>query len=195
MPTTLPYIPIADCISYAKICQYLIADDSANKKAFFGGFLSKNSPQLIYTVRKSLEWAYSRNPSDTRLINISNYLYSLIRGYIDSAKVILNAGGTGTIINPSTGVGSVIIFEDIQFIVGTVGSLMTAGQAVLTLTYNYPIRNSEMVIINGTPLQIGLTDTVSYTVSYTTSSIVVTFNQVVSNSQVITVKFSRYATI
>ena len=91
MPTTLPYIPIADCISYAKISQFLIADDRDRQQAFKGGFLSRNSPQLIYTVRKSLEWAYNKNPSDTNLVAISNYLYSLIIGYVDSAKGILGA--------------------------------------------------------------------------------------------------------
>ena len=195
MPTTLPYIPIADCISYAKISQYLIADDNAQQRAFSGGALSKNSPQLIYEVRKSLEWAYDRNPSDTSLVNISNYLYRLILAYVDRAKAILNAGGSGSVINPSTGSASAIVFEDVQFTVGAVGALMTAGQTLLTLTYQYPIENSESVIIDGTYLQIGLSTSVSYTIVYTNTTLTITFNQAVVNTQNISIKFSRYKTV
>lgn len=195
MPTTLPFIPIADCISYAKISQFLISDDRAEQQAFKGGFLSKNSPQLIYTVRKSLEWAYDRNPSDINLVPISNLLYSLIRGYVNEAKVILSEGGTGTIVNPSTGIVSTIVDLPFQFTIGATGSLMNVGDTQLVLTYSSVVNNSEAISLDGTVLYRNLSDRASYTIVFNSTNVTITFNQAVAAGQTYKINLLQYQSI
>lgn len=195
MASTLPFIPIQDCLSYASVCQYLAANEKAKQDAFSGGFLNKNIPSLIYLVRKSLAWAYGRNPSDISLIKISNYLYSLIANYIGAAKVILNTGGTGTTVNPSTGAVSAVQALNIQFIVGQPNALMTAGQTLLNVACSYPISGSQSVFYNSVPLGFGLDDRISYSVIFSDSNVRIIFDQAVQNSDLIQINLLYYASI
>lgn len=126
------------------------------------------------------------------LVKVSNYLYSLIIGYVDSAKGVLNAGGSGTIVNPTTGSVSTIIALPFQFTIGEVGSLMTAGDTVLTLTYSNIMTNSESVSLDGTSLDRNLSDRVSYLISFNASTVVITFNQAVSNGQTYRINLLQY---
>jgi len=192
----LPYIPIQDSINIARISQYLASNERARQDAFGGGFLNINIPALIRVARESLEWAYGRNPSDTSLIPISNYLYSLCDRWANTARTILNTVTSGgTIINPSTGLVSTIIALQFQFTVGQTGSLMNAGQTTLTLAYANVMRNSEEVVYNGTPLYIGKTDAISYTITYNANDVVILFNQGVQDNDTISVKILQYATL
>lgn len=195
MASTLPFIPIQDCLSYASVCQYLASNEKAKQDAFCGGFLNKNLPSLIYLVRKSLAWAYGRNPSDILLIGISNYLYSLIANYIGAAKVILNAGGTGITVNPSTGATSAVQALNIQFIVGQAGALMTAGQTYVDIVCSYPVSGSQSVFYNSVPLGFGLNDRISYSVIFSGNNVRITFDQAVQNSDLVQINLLYYASI
>lgn len=188
--------PIATIITYAKISQFLAADDIAKTFLFKGGPppLQKLS-RLIYIVRKQVDLVYTNDPSDSTLDSTANYLYWLCGRYINQAKVILGQGGTGVIVNPTSGALSSLTGVFVQFRIGDVGSLMNAGDTVLTLTYDDPISATVSVDLDGVELPQNDSLQISYTVVYNSSSVVITFNQAVATSQQYQVRFLRFIPI
>lgn len=184
-----------EILNLAPICQFLAADEQSKQNIFQGGYLRKGLSRLIYVVRNSVAWLNSVNPSSDTLTQKSLYLYSLLRPFWGQAQTIYGSGGTGTIVNPATGVSSTIIAVDIQFTVGDVGALMTAGDTVLVLSYENVLNASVSIDYNSVPLGIGNTTQLSYNVTYTANDITITFNQAVSNLDLIVIKFLEYVTI
>lgn len=119
-------LTVADILNIAKISQYLATLD-VEKGSLFGKRVVPETPQILYNERKAVEWLYDLDPADTSLIETSNYLYALCRGYNLQAQQISGTGGTISPVNPSQ------IPNPYDFEV-TASSIVPAGASSATLT-------------------------------------------------------------
>lgn len=90
---------VQNIIAQAKVAQYLATIQIANGN-LYGGVLDNRLDKIIYTERKSVEWAYNRNPNDPTLIATANYLYWLCGLFILKAIGVISGGTGGSIITP-----------------------------------------------------------------------------------------------
>lgn len=90
---------ISDIITDAKISLYLASVD-VQKSTLFPRPVNRQSPEVIYTELKSVEWAYSQNPNYQNIRETANYLYWLTGQYNLRAKYIRNGGGGGIPVKP-----------------------------------------------------------------------------------------------
>ena len=90
----------ANILDIAKISQYLSTID-VEKGTFFGKRVVPETPQILSNEIFAVESWYNLNPADPSLVETSNYLYSLCRGYNLQAQQISGTGGTITPVNPS----------------------------------------------------------------------------------------------
>ena len=188
--TTTEVLQISD------ICQFLAADSEAQGNLFRGGYERVGLSRLIYIVKSSVNWLNSYNPSDSTLLGKANYLFSLCQPFVGQALQILGSGGSGTIVNPATGVISTIVARYIDFTIGAIGSLMNAGDVTLVLNYTSVLSSSVSIALDGTDLPAGtFTDRIAFNAVYTSNNVTITFNQVVANNQVYSIKFLQYVTI
>lgn len=188
--TTTEVLQISD------ICQFLAADSEAQGNLFRGGYERVGLSRLIYIVKSSVNWLNSYNPSDSTLLGKANYLFSLCQPFVGQALQILGSGGSGTIVNPATGVISTIVARYIDFTIGASGSLMNAGDVTLVLNYTSVLSSSVSIALDGTDLPAGtFTDRIAFNAVYTSNNITITFNQGVANKQVYSIKFLQYVTI
>lgn len=177
------FVPTSTYISYGKISQYLATDDAAKNMLFKGKELSPNLSVLIQIARKAIEWKNGIDSTDETINDTSLYLYDLCGKYLREAKRILNAGGTGEIINPSTGNLVTIATPFEQFRVGDPGALMTAGETTLTLNYAGVVNPSIEITLDGTEVPYGVNTQISYTATYNPTNVQIVFNQAVKNTQ------------
>jgi hypothetical protein len=187
---------ISNIIIYAKISQYLAANDISKTLIFKGGPPPNTRlSRLLYIVRKQVSLVFTNNPLDSTLDSTANYLYALCGKYINQAKLILGQGGSGAIVNPTTGTATSLTGVFVQFKIGDPGSLMNAGDTVLTLTYADPIGGTVSVDLDGIELPQNDSLQVSYTVAYSTTGVVITFNQGVLDQQTYQIRFLRFIPI
>jgi hypothetical protein len=177
------FVPTQTYLNYGKISQYLAADRISKNMIFQGSDKAPNLSWLIELVRKSIEWKNGIDGASDSINDTSLYLYDLCGRYIREAKVILNSGNTGTIINPSTGNQVTIATPFVQFRVGDVGAPMTVGQDTLTLNYAGIINPSIEITLDGTELPYADNNQISYTATYNPTNVQIVFNQAVQNSQ------------
>jgi hypothetical protein len=177
------FVPTQTYLNYGKISQFLAADRISKNMLLRGGDAAPNLSWLIELVRKSIEWKNSIDSADETINDTSLYLYDLCGRYIREAKQILNAGGTGEIINPSTGNQVTIATPFVQFRVGDPGALMTAGETTLTLNYAGIVNPSIEITLDGTELPYSDSNQISYTATYNANNVQIVFNQGVQNSQ------------
>ena len=104
MPLTITQI-----LDFAKISQYIATIDIESGK-FYGRRVVPETPQVLYNERKAVEYWYNLSPNDPSLIETSNYLYSLCRGYNLQAQQIAGTGGVITPVIPSQ-IPNPLIFE------------------------------------------------------------------------------------
>lgn len=183
-------------ITYAKISQYLAANDNSNKYLFQGRDLVPKLSRLIYIVRKQVENRYDNNPTDSSLDATANYLYALCGKYINQAKLVIGSGGTGTIVNPANLVISTILSRNLEFKIGDVGALMNPGDTTLTLTgYPFILNASIAITLDGVDLPIGASDRISFTPTYGLLTSSVTFNSPVAVPQLYSIRFLQYISI
>lgn len=179
-------ITISTIIAYGKISSYLAANDFAMQKLLRGKAFNTNLPKKLDVAANLVEWAYNQNPNDTSLVSTANYLYQLCGKYIPQAQLIINGGGSGTIINPSTGVASTIVAVYLEFVVGTTTSPVLVNGVDVTLpsagdsSFIFPIPNildaSLGVAKDTVPLPTLLTDRYSFTPIYTPSNVTININ-------------------
>jgi len=177
------FVPTTTYINYGKISQFLAADRISKNMLFRGGDKAPNLSWLIELVRKAIEWKNGIDSSDESLNDTSLYLYDLCGRYIREAKIILNAGTTGTIINPSTGNNVTIATPFVQFRIGDVGAPMVAGETSLTLNYAGVVNPSVEITLDGVEIPYGSDPAnFEYTVTYNANNVVIVFsNGVVTN--------------
>jgi hypothetical protein len=185
-------LPIQTYLNIARICQYMAADGNSKKLLFQGGGNRADQSFLLYVTRNIIQWAYDLNPDDPTIPRMALYMYSLCNPYIAAAQRILGQGQAGQIINPSTGTTVTITNPALQFRIGEPGALMTVGETVLTLTgYENVINPSVEIFLDGVELPYGVSESISYTVSYNNddAEIVITFSQPVQTFQLYRIRF------
>lgn len=79
--------------SLAKICQYLVGNQSEIQQTLFNGSNNNNTAMILYMERKGVEYGIAQNLAD--LQQNTNYLYSLLGGNLNQANNILTGGGGG----------------------------------------------------------------------------------------------------
>jgi len=176
------FVPTNTYINYGKISQYLAANNIANNYIFRGSDKSPNLSWLIELVRKAIEWKTSIDSADESINDTSLYLYDLCGKYIREAKRVLNAGGSGEIINPSTGNAVTIATPNPQFRVGSPGALMNDGDTTITFSYSGVVNASLEVTLDGVEVPYGDTNVFSFTATYTPTNVQVVFSQPVQNN-------------
>lgn len=90
---------VEEKINIAKISQYLSAKD-VRDGSLYGATLNPILPEILYIERKSVEWAFDKDPNDSTLFGTSNYLLSLCNN-AKKAVQILNLGGGGEVVDPN----------------------------------------------------------------------------------------------
>ena len=93
-------LTVSNILDIAKISQYIATIDIQNG-SIFGRRIVPETPQILYNERKAVEWLYNLNPNASSLVETSNYLYSLCRGYNLQAQQIAGTGGTISPVVPS----------------------------------------------------------------------------------------------
>jgi hypothetical protein len=179
-------IDIATIISYGNICSYLAANDFAKQRLLKSRSFQTKLPQKLDIATNLVTWAYGQNPNDTSLISTGNYLYQLCGKYIAEAQLVISGAGTGSIVNPATGVVSTILAVYLEFIVGVTSSPVLVNGVNVTLPINgetsfvLPLANildgSIGVAKDTVPLPTLLTDRYSFTPMYTPSSVTININ-------------------
>jgi hypothetical protein len=191
------YTP-TEILQIADICQYLAKDSESKGNLFRGGYERTGLSRLIYIVKSSVNWLNSYNPADNTLAGKSNYLFSLCQPFVGQALQIIGSGGTGTIVNPATGVVSTIQEVLLQFIVGTTPSpvnvngvdvtLPTDGQSQIILPLPNIMNNSITLTKDNSPLPINISGRDSFTPIYTTPSVTINMNDPFSNDDLIVIQ-------
>jgi hypothetical protein len=176
------FVTTTTYINYGKISQYLAANRIAKNKLFKGSDKAPNLSWLIELVRKAIEWKNGIDSADESINNTSLYLYDLCGRYIREAKRILNAGGSGEIINPSTGNAVTIATPNPQFRVGFPGALMNAGETNITFAYSGVVNPSLEITLDGVEVPYGDANVFSFTATYSPTDVQVVFSQPVQNN-------------
>lgn len=93
-------LTVANILDIAKISMYIATID-IEKGKLLGKRVVPETPQILANEIFGIEYWYNLNPADPSLVETSNYLYSLCRGYNLQAQQIAGTGGTITPVNPS----------------------------------------------------------------------------------------------
>lgn len=176
-------VPVATYLNIARISQYLAADGNSKKLLFQGGGNRPNQSGLLFIVRESVQWQYDIDPNESGLPKMANYMYSLCNPYVHAAQQIIDSGTTGDIVNPSTGNNVTIATPFVQFRVGDPGAPMVAEEDTLTINLAGVINPSLEITLDGAELPYGEDDSLSYTVTYNPTNVVVVFSNQVANGQ------------
>ncbi len=186
---------VSEIISIAKVSQYLAQVDILNKGLFSGGIDSK-LPRKIYCIRKNVEWLYGLDSTDSTLVKTANYLYALCAPYNMRATLIISGGAGGVVVNASTGISASYTEIRLQFVVGESGSLMAAGDTVLTLNYSNILTNSVIIFLDGTgELPTNRPERFSYFVGYGVGSTQIIFNSPVTDGMLFIIRFAQLINI
>jgi hypothetical protein len=170
----------SETLDIAKVSLSLIDRDS---------YLNLNSDtqlgRKLYFAYKALGDLVTDDPTSEDLDIINNLTFSLCGGYAFEAEALLNQGGSGIIINPSTGTASLADIYS-EFTVGDVGSLLDAGETTFTINIgagNIPQMGVFQITLDGVSLPRNNNTRISYSVSYAAGVITVVLNQGAENGQ------------
>jgi hypothetical protein len=178
-------ISVADYIEIGKISQFLSADDENNFVENPGGVIAPATSELINFVWTGIDWAYNISSTDATLTASTLYLKALIGGYWGQAlKVLGNAGGST--VTPS-GSSTLTSFR-VQF---TVPDVMADGDTVLVLDYSGVQPDSVNVYRNNAYIFRNLSAQFSYVLTIQPSTITITFNEGVSNTDTFVIEGLR----
>lgn len=110
-------------IEVAIIAQYLSTRDIRSRKFATNQISNKRLPQHIRSVRKSVQWAYTNNPSDPSLTKTGEYLFALCPPYSQPAlHIIVNSSAVAPIVTgPSN--DAILIGANASFTISVVSSL------------------------------------------------------------------------
>jgi len=134
-------LTVAQILDVAKISMYLSTLD-VEKGSLFGQRVVPDTPQILANEIFGIEYWYNLDPSDPSLIETSNYLYALCRGYNLQAQQISGTGGTISPVNPTQ------IPNPYDFIVSA-SSIVPSGatSAILTAFIGFNV----LFVRNGIP--------------------------------------------
>lgn len=150
---------IPQIILRAEISQYL-AVKSIKKSGLFGGGTPSNLPSLIYQVRKTVSRMYDLDPTESNLLGISNYLYSICGKFGLEASYLESTGGVVPNPNaPTTQYGlpvtDIYTATDGQYILPlnlpsgakVIYAQKGGGTALPTTSYTY--NNPDLTLLGG----------------------------------------------
>lgn len=200
----MPYTT-SEVLEIAEVSQFLAKDDEAKGMLLRGGYGRIGLSKLIFVVRDAVQWLLDYNPSSSSLLGQANYLFSLCQPFVGRALQILGSGGSGTIVNPATGVVSTIQVVYLEFIVGVTSSPQVVNGVNVTLPNDgdnsmvLPLENimnqSITVIKGGQPLPIGLIDRESFTPIYTSSSVTISVNDNFETGDLFQIQGLQFVTV
>lgn len=171
--------PVSDVVNWANISQYLGEFYLARNMLLKGGDVNQNYPVLIGMEADILDFMNGFNPSESNIHKVANYVYSITK-YIAEAKVIAGQGGSGGIVNPSTGSAATIQDISLEFELGVTASPVTVNGVSVMLpndgdsSFVLPLENimngSLLLTASGVPQPTIETTASTYTtISYSTS--------------------------
>lgn len=175
-------VQVSTYLNYARVTQYLAADGSSKRLLFQGSNDRLRQAALLFMTRKAIDWLNTLDPSDARLPKMANYMYSLCNPYVREAQRIIDAGGSGNIVNPSTGNNVTLATPNPQFRIGQPGALMNAGDTQITFNYSGVIDPSLEITLDGNEVPYGAADVFSFTATYNPTNVVVVFSNPVQNN-------------
>jgi hypothetical protein len=181
--------------SLAEISTYLWSTKLAKNAAFGNGNSNINSGRdlVLFVENAALSWGVEQSLDGVQ--GVANNIYTLCGAELQKANEILQSGSSGGIIvNPSTGVSTLIFYED-DFTIGNVDAPLLEGQTSFTINIGSGriFSTASMILtLDQSVLPKSDPDRLSYTPIYdsVTGLITITFNQAVVNSQLYTVQFS-----
>lgn len=136
--------------SLAKICQYLVGNNSEVQKTIFNGSNNNNTAMILYMERKGIEYGIAQNLAD--LQQNTNYLYSLLGGNLNVANNILTNGGgginSGAVQNSNGGLTPYPI--NLEISAGQAGVSTISSPSWVGLAY------VNSAVINGAVYQAGI---------------------------------------
>jgi hypothetical protein len=92
---------IPEIITIAKISGYLAANDVA-RGAMFSQRTNPDLPKILYMERRAVEWMYDQDPSYSTLRGSADYLYAICGKYGRLASRIMDEGGSGIVVVPTS---------------------------------------------------------------------------------------------
>lgn len=101
------------------------------KRGLFGGGLDLDLPRKLYNIRKSVEWAYNKEPSTPSLQGTANYLFALCAPFNLKAEYTLGLAGSGTV----TPVAPITAPSPIEFVVSGSSLIPTGGSSIVISTF------------------------------------------------------------
>lgn len=87
--------------------------------------------------------------------------------------------------------GITISFDKLNFTVGDTGAPIEEGDTDLIITVTNPIEDSEIVVLDNNFIVPDMTNQISYSISYSSTEIIITFNQAVINGQKYYIKYAK----
>lgn len=170
----------SETLDIAKVTNPII-----NRATFIGANSDLNLVRKLYVAYQVLGDLVSEDPTSEDLDLINAYTFSLCGGYAFEAENLLNQGGSGIIINPSTGTASLSDINS-EWTVGDVGALLLEGETTFTLNIGAGSifqMGTFQVVLDGVVLPRNNNTRISYTVSYSAGVITVVMNQGAINGQ------------
>lgn len=179
MPTQLS---IPEIIEVAKVSQELAQNDIA-KGSLFGKRIDERLGKMLYMERKSLEWLYDLDNTNTTLRAVGDYVYDLCGNYGLKAQQIIATSGGGSAVNPSNPYG--YVYDTLELLVNGESGNPTSGE--------YTYQND--LLIGATDLRFIIVDNVTETngADFTFNSITGTItrnNQFIEGSRIV-IPFNR----
>lgn len=191
-------------IQYGKISSYLAANDFSRQNFLRGGSFNSDLPMRLHVATSIVERSYARNPDSESLVNIGNYLFQLCGKYVPRAKQIIANMGQGVIVNPATGVQSILAPFYLEFYVGVTASpiningedvtLPSVGDTSMVIPLTY-IKQSLEIDLDGVNVPRVATDRIAANVIYTNNDATITANQAFAFNQLWVISGDQYQAI
>lgn len=176
-------VQVSTYLNIARVCQYLAADGYSQNLLFKSDASRSKQAVLLFMTRKAINWQNNLDSTNADLPKMANYMYSLCDPYVREAKRIISAGGTGNIVNPSTGNNVTIQTPFVQFRVGDPGAPIVAGDTTLILNYTGVVNPSIEITVDGVEMPYAEDESQSYTATYNPTNVVIEFTEGVGNGQ------------
>lgn len=90
---------VSNIIDIAKLSQaYCLLE--IKKQGLYGGGIDLKLPRKLYNIRRSIEWLFSIDPTNSTLQGTANYLYALCAPFNLKAEYVISQGSGGTPVTP-----------------------------------------------------------------------------------------------
>lgn len=185
MPSILS---ISDIITTARLALCFCVTDTKKQLFYNEPPLDLNLPLLIAMETDFLAWAYDRDPNDTSLRRVANYLVKICGKYFLQASENISLGGIVSNPNPS----SAFYLEPkrIEFIVGT--SYINDGETSLIITDNVFDGFLDITYNSGVvPRNTTTTTDFYYIPTFGVDTTVITFSQPVTDLSIGTIDYYK----